>query len=399
MGQNFASSFAEALPGGIQLAGEMREQGKSKAAKEAGQYLAEIQSYDPLALRDDPTAQGMPEPGQTAVANPNQGFDGNHVHDLSRKYFEAAAKMGDIREFAAASQVYGQMRAERITDYVKQGVASYDAGDMNGAARSLRGASAFMSPGTTPEITVDPNSGAFVVANYENGKPSSGYAITRDQLVNMIPLSPEAFAQLDNNKQEHKEEMKVRYAQLAINQRSANARTALAQSAAETKAKKDALDIAGMELNNKIKGLEYDRDLATNPSTIGKTIAENEGAIATAPSTTAKDIAENEEKTRVARETEEKEYMKALLGEGNVNDDGLVGENLRYPLFDSTPSAPGGSTAGAAIPPDGSQDTGNNTLTQQYQTQGMPIVNIGTGSEKYALDPSMYRQDDGGRPV
>lgn len=397
MGQNFASSFAEGLPGGIQLAGEMREQGKARSAKKAGAILAQMQSYDPFASQDDPTTQGLPEQGQTTAANPNQGFDGHDFNNLSNEYFKAISGIGDIREYAAAQQLYGQMRMDKINQYIDAGLNSYDQGDMQGATRSLRGASAYMNPGTTPEITVDPNSGAFVVANYENGKPHSGYAITREQLMDMRGRNTDfnAWAQRDMADEHHKQEMGLRYAQFNASQKNANARLALQKSAADAKAEKDAVQLATDKVELATKTLEQEKMAATQESGIAADIATHRATVAeqgqkeaNAAQVGAADYADAKNRERAAQDKDYIAYQASIFGDGK--EDGLLMDAFQLPADSpTTGGAPGGSTTGAAIPADGSADTGNATTADQYSALGWPMAGNAAG-KKTMFDPLLY---------
>lgn len=280
----FAKGLGQGLPAGIEFAEEMDRQGEVKAQQEAGDILAQMQAFDPFANVSDATVQGIAEPGQTTLKNPNQGFSGTDFNSLESKFYKAAGKLSDPRSYALTMEAYGTMKMNRINEMLDAGIMAYDNGDTATASRMMRGASAFISPGTTPEITVDPQSGAFLVANYDDkGNPKGGYAITRDQLMDFRGRNTDynAWATREQREQEHKDQMSLQRARFAASVKASNARAALASSREQRLAEKTAVEIAGLKLENDLKRMELVQGYSTFNSKVAADNATNLNTTAT----------------------------------------------------------------------------------------------------------------------
>lgn len=280
----FSRGLAEGLPAGIDLARELDRQREVKAGRKAGELLAAYTSADPFALTDDASQQGIAEPGQVPQVSPNRGFDGSDLDQIHSEYMKAISGISDPRLYAQAAQNFGTARMEKINNYLDQGIAAYDQGDTATATKMLRAASAFMSPGTTPEINIDPQSGAFVVANYDaKGNPSSGYALSRDQLMDLRWRNTDwqGWAQQEKRDAEFDRQMSLRYAQFAASKARASAAAARAQSADDRKAEIDALKLIEGRLDIDIKSMEKEKMASTIDAEIAAKNAESEATIAT----------------------------------------------------------------------------------------------------------------------
>jgi hypothetical protein len=270
----------------------------------------------------------------------------------------------------------------KINDYLDQGLAAYDQGDQATATQALRSASAFMSPGTTPEINIDPKSGAFVVANYQNGKPVGGYAVTRDQLMDIRGRNTDfnAWAQRDQADEHEKARMGLAYAKFNESKRRSNAAAASAAAKAVTQAEKDKWYIRQKSAEAKLAELNLGERIAKSDSSVTRAIAEDYNA------------------TDVALDAPEERDVKASQDAVKAGMEKLK-DLTQYPTAGSEPVEAG--TSGVKDGSGGAPDDGNMGPADQMDTIDNQVANApgssGSGKVgKFAQDPLWFDNNPDG---
>jgi len=326
----FVQGMSETLPTGMDLSEQVTKRRQQGAQQEIMSILGELENDNPFEGSFDPSTEALPSaPGQS-TRGPNQGFDGSNFAALQKRYWKAMGRLNDLDQFAKAKEAFGTVRRDKINENLDAALAAYDRGDMAGAAKMMQGVSAYVSPGVTPEITIDPKSGAFVVANYKDGEPIGGMALTRDQIVDFRSRNTDWNAWADREQRD--EEADRTYAldldKLAHGKKMDEARLRLSQDADKRAADLQAVQIANAKLQQRTYASQAEVAEQTQDATIAATnqksfadaaksraemerlpaeteraIAEDKAAVEALPSATAADIATN--KATVAAQTEE----------------------------------------------------------------------------------------------